>query len=79
MSLPGPFDHHLKSDDDRDDDDDAATTPPMPATKSEMSTRICVMNGSSPPMSLNIFSNVGTTKIIIAARTTRTSPPIAIG
>ena len=37
------------------------------------------MNGSSPPMSENIFSNVGTTKTIIATRITRTMPPIAIG
>ena len=37
------------------------------------------MNGSLPPMSENIFSNVGTTKIIIAARMTSTRPPIAIG
>ncbi len=55
------------------------TTPQALATVFEMLTRAWVMSGSLPPMSLNIFSNVGTTNTIIAMRMMITRTPIAIG
>ena len=50
-------------------------SPPQPATKCDASTNSLVMSGSSPPMSLNIFSNVGMTKIIMTVPTLLVSIP----